>query len=388
MKVDFLDIINSISTFQLLVFIFFLMRRKATRGTGYWVQPNRVLSYFLFVQVALVLNHEWYHLREYLDTIVPRGYLVGVPILYLAAPVFYFYVRSLAFSDFRFRIADIVHAIPSTVLIVVVIWHLHFFTSHENVRHVVEVGEYSRIFWIVYNVLFFFQFSLYFYADFRILRFYREEIRQEYSSVNRINLTWLTVILYGYLFAWFSSVAAVLTRNVLPQFDEPITTLNFLAFFCFFNYIFYKGLSQPEIFAGIVEKQRYEASRLTPDEGRGYIEKLGSYMQNKKPYLNPTLTLKDLATEMSISLRYLSQIINEHAHQNFYDFVNRYRVEDAKLLLVEKAKEMNISEILYAVGFNSKSSFNNAFKEVTGVSPTRFREQSSSLRTETREDRP
>ena len=70
---------------------------------------------------------------------------------------------------------------------------------------------------------------------------------------------------------------------------EQVQLVNFLAFFCFFNYIFYKGLSQPEIFSGIIEKPKYETSRLTAIEGEQYLAKLEAHMRQNKPYLDPTL---------------------------------------------------------------------------------------------------
>ena len=155
--------------------------------------------------------------------------------------------------------------------------------------------------------------------------------------------------------------------------NENIVFVNFLAFFLFFNYIFYKGLSQPEIFSGIEEKPKYVSSRLTDNEAKAFLARLTSYMEAEKPYLNPTLTLKELADKVSIPARYLSQIINEYLHKNFYDYVSQFRIEEAKRILSDPSTDKTVLEVLYQVGFNSKSSFNTAFKKFTGITPTRFR---------------
>jgi YesN/AraC family two-component response regulator len=99
-------------------------------------------------------------------------------------------------------------------------------------------------------------------------------------------------------------------------------------------------------------------------------------MDKEKPYLNPTLTLKELSTELSIPSRYLSQIINEHMQSNFYDYISKYRIEEAKKLLSDLSCDKTVLEILYEVGFNSKSSFNTAFKKFTGITPSRFKKES------------
>jgi AraC-like DNA-binding protein len=377
MKLQLIDIVNIVALFQLLVFIFFLTRRKSNRDSNFWEQPNRLLSMFLFIQVFVIFSYECLHLQQDVIHVSPHLFYLGTPFFYLAAPVFYFYVRSVAFSDFRFRVIDILHAAPFLAVVIIFASRFYFLSSHAKIILLTQGEVFSPQFWIAFNLMFFIQFFVYFLIDIRILKYYRVEIKQQYSSVQNINLSWLTFILYGFILAWLSSVAAFISRNyILFMFDE-IQLFNCLAFFCFFNYIFYKGLSQPEIFSGIVEKPRYGTSRLTPAEGEVYFLKLQSYMTHMRPYMNPTLTLKDLAAQLSISQRYLSQVINESAHQNFYDFVNRYRIEEAKKLLSDESVKKNIMETLFEVGFNSKSSFNTAFKKVTGVTPTHFKKHHS-----------
>jgi YesN/AraC family two-component response regulator len=101
-------------------------------------------------------------------------------------------------------------------------------------------------------------------------------------------------------------------------------------------------------------------------------------MEKEKPYLNPTLTLFDLSEKTSIPVRSLSEVINNSLNQNFYDFVNSFRIKESQHLLSDAATQSKtILEILYEVGFNTKSSFNQAFKKYTGTTPTQFKRQHS-----------
>ncbi len=101
-------------------------------------------------------------------------------------------------------------------------------------------------------------------------------------------------------------------------------------------------------------------------------------MQTKKPYLEPELTLEQLASRLSLKPRVLSQAINEILEQNFYDFINRHRIEEASRLLTNpKDEKITVQEVFYEVGFNSKSSFNTLFKKYTGLTPTAFRKKQS-----------
>ena len=99
-------------------------------------------------------------------------------------------------------------------------------------------------------------------------------------------------------------------------------------------------------------------------------------MQTHKPYLEPELTLDQLASQLSLKPRLLSQAINEIRQQTFFDFINHFRIDEATRLLTNpKDKKITVLEVLYKVGFNSKSSFNTLFKKYTGLTPTEFRQK-------------
>ena len=104
------------------------------------------------------------------------------------------------------------------------------------------------------------------------------------------------------------------------------------------------------------------------------LDHVNHYMTDEEPFLDASLTLNSLAKGTGISSRELSILINHHLNKHFFDFVNEYRIEKAMQLLTDpERKEYTILEILYEVGFNSKSSFNTAFKKYTGKTPTDFR---------------
>ena len=90
--------------------------------------------------------------------------------------------------------------------------------------------------------------------------------------------------------------------------------------------------------------------------------------------MNLSECTNDLAGKISISPRYLSDLINRSFNQNFFDFINTYRIEEAKKMLThDTGGRRTVLEVLYDSGFNSKSAFNNAFKKYTGITPTEYR---------------
>ena len=94
----------------------------------------------------------------------------------------------------------------------------------------------------------------------------------------------------------------------------------------------------------------------------------------EKPYLNAQVNIADLSENLSLSTKHLSQVINQSFDKSFFDFINSYRIQEAQQILKESSDDkLTVLEVMYDVGFNSKSSFNTAFKKETGQTPTEFR---------------
>ena len=179
--------------------------------------------------------------------------------------------------------------------------------------------------------------------------------------------------------------AVALIKNILKYSGEvdvfnnaqTIVVLFVLGIVCWYVL---KALRYPNLFSG-VDSKLVLTQNLADDNdimqapnNTNQIEKLISYMETEKPYLNPSLSLRNLADQMEMNSRELSIIINQKLNQHFFDFVNGYRIKEAMDILVDPAKtDETVLEILYEVGFNSKSSFNTAFKKHTGKTPTEFR---------------
>jgi AraC-like DNA-binding protein len=119
---------------------------------------------------------------------------------------------------------------------------------------------------------------------------------------------------------------------------------------------------------------KYKTSTLDPARAEATVPKLLQLMEEEKIYLNPDLTLQELARRLRIHYNHLSRIINERFGLSYNDFVNKYRIEEVKKRLIDPSeKEHTVLEIMYDTGFYSKSVFNIAFKRFTGMTPSDFR---------------
>jgi len=142
----------------------------------------------------------------------------------------------------------------------------------------------------------------------------------------------------------------------------------------------YVALRRPDVMIAmehLPSAKKYERSSLTIERGDVYLKRLLQLMENKKPYADGSLTLQKLAKALAIPPHHLSQIINEQLNQNFFDFINNHRIEEAKRMLIDPARQhISILAISEEVGFNSKSAFNAAFKKHTQMTPSEFRKAS------------
>jgi len=117
------------------------------------------------------------------------------------------------------------------------------------------------------------------------------------------------------------------------------------------------------------QPRKYKSSSLSVEDQKAILEKLSTFMKSEKPFLTPEFSLPELAAELKISTHQLSQVINEGLGKSFFEMTAEYRVEEAKQLLKDQPN-IKVEEIAEQVGYNSKSSFNTAFKKLTGTTPS------------------
>ena len=123
---------------------------------------------------------------------------------------------------------------------------------------------------------------------------------------------------------------------------------------------------------------KYERSSLSANEAQAIYDRLVERMQADRLFLQRQLKLRDVATHLDVSPHHLSQAINQQGDQKFFDFVNRFRVQEAQRLLAEpNAMQLTLLAVGFEAGFNNKASFNAAFRKFTGETPSAYRARST-----------
>lgn len=185
--------------------------------------------------------------------------------------------------------------------------------------------------------------------------------------------------LYGFLLAGFIALWVLKFNTFLfidiwkrYQVCPNTTSLYFITGFMFFNFLLYLALVKPELFNW---KKKYRNTNLTVQQKQQIIDELLRLMEVEKIYSDCTLTLANLSKKTGIPLRFLSQIINEEFKVSFTEFVNAYRIKEAEDLLLNSGDEFTVQQIMYDVGFSSKSAFHTAFRKYCGCTPTELKQK-------------
>lgn len=225
--------------------------------------------------------------------------------------------------------------------------------------------------------------------DLILLHRHRKTIGELFSFDETINLNWLRYIVYSYLILFILASCLVFgaTQFQLLPMDKAFALVGILLTMMLVAFGFY-GFRQTAIFSDrdialdrikSIEKKgipapAYSKSGLGPKKIEHMAHELATFMEKGKPFLNEDLSLTLLAEQSSCSQTQLSQIINQHFQVSFYDFVNSYRIEQAKEMLgSSECGHLSILGIAFECGFKSKSSFNRYFKKYTGTSPSEFK---------------
>ena len=350
MMPDLQSTLLAIIVFQSLLFALILLTNRGPKRLS-----NRILAIFLLFlggQMGVILGEGLTPYPQWvLQSLCVFGFVYG-PLLYL-------YTASLIYRDWSWRAGLWWHFVPAAVML-----------SGPPAGYPLcpRFGSLLYLSLIAYLVL----------AICQLFR-YRSAVANTRSTSARIDLGWLqwTMVIFSLTFL----------LDLIDHFFADVSlferiSMVHLTILLLVNWMFYKGLKQPTIFLGITyqdEQLRTVATQHSPEERaevQAELDRIRSHLDRSRPYTDPQLSLDDLAEQLQLPPRRLSMFINTHFGQNFMAFINGYRIELARERLANPADpKETILEVMYEVGFNSKSSFNTLFKQQTGLTPSEYKKK-------------
>ena len=274
-----------------------------------------------------VLN---YHL-----SLGPVASSLGLSGILLTGPFLLFYVKSLI-SNTRVKKTELLHLIPFFLYLLLIPFVSDLFHRYLN-------------YWIAFIHL-----GLYLCIIISILAGNR-------ANVIKQTMVWLAKIVVGVFIIWFFYLLNLASADI-HYLTGPVH-YSFVAYWFTFLFLTRKN-----------PVTKYKSSQLTRGNSIRLYKALISLFEKEEIYLQSELSLEDVAKKLEVSPRLVSQAINENANKNFKALLNDFRIERAKLLLVNDVQSKEkIATIAYESGYSNVTSFNLAFKRLTGQTPSEFR---------------
>jgi AraC-like DNA-binding protein len=365
MPLSLTSILFVLIIFQLLFLSTFLFTQQKGKRISHWLLASFFLSIALnLLDVFLLMN------RAYFSCPALAGWGSCIPLVF--GPLLYLYTRSVLEKRSGF---SWLHFVPFVVFFLIT--EVYYISRPRVMQELLLQNALEhRFHWSVAigSSVIFLQFALYIAFSLDLVARHKKAATQHFSNPRQTSLAWVyTMLLFFTALMIGTTLNGLLARTPLANHYLLTFSVIVLAMLVFVNRVIMRALRTPYFFA-------FEADeKAAPPENKEIAQRVLRLMEHEKPWLDPDLSLEQLAVAIGQKPKALSLVINETLGQNFFDFINHYRIEEAKRLLTNPVdKKTTVLEVLYQVGFNSKSSFNTLFKKYTGLTPTEFRRKQAS----------
>ena len=320
-----------------------------------------VLFLLFFLSMVLYCFAHQLHGTGYSMRAPRRWVLFPISFLLASGPALYLFITKSLEKTPLFSKKDGLHFLPAMLVFVV---NLILFTGPESWRDAVIYNDYDHYPGLTELLTFLLSGPLYAFLTINLLK-----------EQNHVSFEW-----QRYLIAFFGAIILIISLMVLGNlyyFDGMSTALDYhpawlvMAVFTLWS-TYYLVFKKEAIYQNVTRKDHRLAAT--------YLEKLKTdlkkVMLTEKPYLNPDLNLQTLAQSIGVKEKDLSEVLNLGFSKSFYEYINSYRIEEVKKMLIDTDKKhLTNFAIAQEAGFNSKSAFFGLFKKHVGMTPGEFKKR-------------
>ncbi|MFK5981669.1 MAG: helix-turn-helix domain-containing protein [Flavobacteriaceae bacterium] len=360
--------INLFYLFTSLIGIFIFIVLNLKKNT--YNSSTTLISIFVLMHSIFILD--LFFFLSNLRYSFPHTFLMSINFSFLYGPIIYFYYKKITLN-YKFRAKDLLHLIPTFIIIGFVL-PFYFLSPLEKLSIMLQVSEKSIHPIIDYT--FIVKLTSLIVYSFLIVRIYFKKVKNDNKSP-LIKIKWQKGIarLVSAYVVFYGVYGLIMVSKVIPKIDFlfhlQIVTMAFMVL-----YIGYKAYLSPKLFSNsFYEEQlhKYKKSGLTSGFSIDLKEKLMYLLEVDKIYRQNDISLGILSDKLDTNRHNTSQVINEHFNLNFFELINKFRIEEAlEIIKNDTHKNMNIIDVAYEVGFNNKVTFNKSFKKLLSQTPSQY----------------
>ncbi|OJJ20224.1 hypothetical protein BKI52_17290 [marine bacterium AO1-C] len=332
---ELLLVLSSLGVLESLFFGVYLLTIKGEKRV-----PNLLLSVLIFALAIRIGKSILFVFTSDLPEVVKN---IGLGAKTAIGPALYLHIKAFSdYKNFRFHKSYLLHFLPFFIYI----------TAAPYVSNKTAFEPY--IFILIQFFIYLILSSLVWYRS-------RATIENSYEII------WMRNLIAGIFLIWLAYTLYFV--HIIPIYMTGAILYSFVVYG-----MIYLALKRNSIFVVAPEVKKYQGSKIQPTQSSQLLQQVLQLFETEKPYLDANLTLSKAAQMLNIAPRVLSQVINEQREQNFSDFINAYRIQQAQALLHSSThRQQTIASIAYESGFHSLSAFNTAFKKNTGTTPSAYR---------------
>lgn len=298
------------------------------------------------------------------------GFALLTVVFYLQGLLLHSYIRTLTHGQFKVFPRD---AIPLGIVLVVA-------TIASLVWNRPAFQPVAALFWkpFVLTSVIGFVVSLYYgVRAILFIRRYWEQLKNRFSTLEHLDIRWLLMFTSGFILIWILQILPPFFYGWAPWWlQQSITHSTGLLSLVMINFVFFKGLINARRVKWVRSEEQGVTAEVTKDtvDLSTLKQKVDEQIRSQQLYARPHLNIERMAQLLELPVRQLSFLINHEFHQNYFEFINQYRLTEAKARLSDKEwAGSSVQEIYESVGFASRSTFFTLFKKLEGITPAEYR---------------
>lgn len=327
-----------------------------------------IMAWIMMIASIWLLSGAYFFSGYYLK--FPYFYAIHFPLVFLCGPLFFHYYKK-GIEEEEYSLFYL-HLLPALIVLALIL-PFQFMNLNEKYEFFSKFksGNFTFYHYIIFALNIGSKISILSYLT-KIILENIPLLKSSRDITKKSKYIFILVVTLIYIDLAIGLIGFFIKSFFMVKLSALLLPINLLIFFLMSSRF-------PEIVFGLrkeIKLKKYERSKIDKLDLDSILSNMESVMSSEKAFADEDLTLTSLAGELNISAHQLSQILNEKLNKTFPQYINTFRVKEAQKMILED-EDRSLLSIAFAVGFNSKASFNRSFKSITGITPQDYRKRNN-----------